>query len=76
MKPVAAVVTLVVLVLVAASCSKRDYACNCFYTDKYGYRINAGTTVRGTKTTAQNACNNYKNTLKYANQASVTCFLQ
>ena len=76
MKFVAAVVSLVVIALVAASCSKRDYSCNCFYTDRFGTRINTTTTVRGTKNNAQEACLTHQNTLKYANQTSVTCFLQ
>ncbi|MBX2907035.1 MAG: hypothetical protein KF744_13405 [Taibaiella sp.] len=76
MKFVAAIASLVVITLVVASCSKRDYACNCYYKDISGMRVNTGTTVRGTKTTAENACRNHQNTLKYANQTDVTCFLQ
>lgn len=76
MKIVAAIASLVLITLVVASCSKRDYACNCYYKDISGTRINTGTTVRGTKNTAEKACRTHQNTLKYANQTDVTCFLQ
>lgn len=76
MKFAAALAALAFITVIAASCTRRDYACNCFYADKYGNRTNTSTTVRGSKSTAQKACTTHQNTLKYANHSNVTCFLQ
>jgi uncharacterized lipoprotein YehR (DUF1307 family) len=77
MKIITGVVTVIALIGILASCSKRDYTCSCTYTDNItGARVKDVTTVKGVKTTAQNACNSHQGSLKSYNKSDVTCLLQ
>ncbi len=75
MKILSALTAVAILAIIVTSCSKRDYTCSCTYRDNMGTMQKDVTTVKGTKTHAQNACNSHQGQLKYYAQSDVTCLL-
>ena len=77
MKIITGVVAVIALIGTLTSCGKRDYTCNCYYNDNItGAYVKDVTTVKGTSTTARNACNSHQASLKSYNKSDVTCLLQ
>jgi hypothetical protein len=75
MKILTALTVVALLAIVITSCNKKDYTCSCTYRDSAGTMQKDVTTVKGTKTRAQNACNSHQSNLKYYSQSEVTCLL-
>lgn len=67
-----------IIAIIAASCSKRDYTCVCTYTDKYAtHPTTQETTVKGVNINeARNACYAHGSYIQAYVNGDVPCYVR